>query len=179
MIQRDPKSMSAVLTWWHNMHAYKKTSYRGNRAAVARLHHAGSIAEASIQPAAIELCRALGAQYEDMNTIGLIAAVLAELREDDPTQSIARALGGPDNESRPCKTLRFQRMLESNSADAQLTSFRQILALLKHRGNAADLAASLLEWNDPARRDARRQRWLYDYFHTVNPEQPWRPEGTQ
>lgn len=178
MIRRDSERMKVVLAWWHGMQPDKKTGYRGDRGAIARLRHAGGILEASMQPACIELSRALGAGFADMSNIALIAAVLADLREDDPAQTIARALGGQDNESRLCKALRFERILEATEMDAQLTAFRRALALLKHCGHAADLTASLLEWNDPARRDSRRQRWLYDYYHTNNPDPSTRPEAT-
>jgi CRISPR system Cascade subunit CasB len=179
MIRRDSETVKAVLAWWHNMQPDTKTGYRGDRGALARLRHSGGILEASMQPASIELCRALDARYQDMTSVALVAAVLADLREDDQTQTIARALGGQDNESRLCKPLRFQRIMEATEPDAQLIAFRRALALLKHRGHAADLAASLLEWNDPARGDSRRQRWLYDYFHTNSPDQSTRPEATQ
>jgi CRISPR system Cascade subunit CasB len=177
MIRRSSENVRTVIAWWRNMQPDPKSAGRGDRAAVARLRHAGGILEASMQPACIELCRALGAQYQDMNDIALIAAVLADLREDDRAQTIARALGGQDNDSRLCKTLRFQRILEASGADAQLTGLRRALALLKHRGHLADLTESLLEWNDPFRRDSRRQRWLYDYFHTNSPDQSKRQEA--
>jgi CRISPR type I-E-associated protein CasB/Cse2 len=178
MIRRDSNSMKAVLAWWHNLQPDPKAGNPGDRAAAARLRHAGGILEASMEAATIELCRAFGAGYQEMNNVALIAAVLADLRQDDSRQTIARALGGPDDVSRLCKPLRFQRILEATDADAQLTAFRRALALLKHSGHAADLAASLLEWNDPIRRDSRRQRWLYDYYHTNNPDPSTRPEAT-
>jgi CRISPR system Cascade subunit CasB len=170
MIRRDSDSIKAVLAWWHNMLPDPQTGDPGDRAAVAKLRHAGGILQASIQEATIELCRALGARYQDINNVALIAAVLADLRQDDRTQTIPRALGGPDDDSRLCQPLRFQRILEATEPEAQLTAFRRALAMLKHRGHVADLAASLLDWNDPARRDSRRQRWLYDYYHTNNPD---------
>ncbi len=178
MIRRDSHSMKAVLAWWHSLQPDPKTGNPGDRAAAARLRHAGSVIQASMQPATIELCGALSADYAEMNNVALMAAVLADLRQDDASQTIARALGGPDNDSRLCKPLRFQRILEAAEPEAQLTAFRRALALLKHRGHAADLTASLLEWNDPVRRDARRQRWLYDYYHTNNPDPSTRPEAT-
>jgi len=178
MIRHDSETVKAVLAWWHNLRPDPKTGDPGDRAAIAKLRHAGRILEASMEAATFELCRALGAQYQDMGNVALIAAVMADLREDQPAQTIARALGGQDKDSRSCKPLRFQRILEATDADAQLTAFRRALALLKHSGHAADLAASLLEWNDPIRRDSRRQRWLYDYYHTNNPDPSTRPEAT-
>jgi CRISPR system Cascade subunit CasB len=178
MIQPNEASVKAVLAWWHELQPDEATGARGDRAAVARLRHAGSVLDASMQAATIDLCRRLGAAPSEMNNVGLIAAVLADLRRDDRAQTIARALGGQEPDSRLCSPLRFQRLLQAADAESQLTAFRRVLALLKHAGHVADLAASLLDWNDVARRDARRQRWLYDYYHTANPETATRPEAT-
>jgi len=177
MIRRSSDNVNTVIEWWRDMQPRPYGAGRGDRAALARLRHAGGILEASMQPACVELCRALGARYQDMNDIALIAAVLADLRKDDRAQTIARALGGPENDSRLCKTLRFQRILEAKGPDAQLMAFRRALAMLKHTAHLADLTESLLEWNDPFRRDSRRQRWLYDYFHTMSPDQSKRQEA--
>jgi CRISPR type I-E-associated protein CasB/Cse2 len=178
MIRHDEASVKAVLAWWHELQPDESTGARGDRAGVAKLRHAGSVLEASMQASTIDLCRRLGAAAAEMNDVALIASVLAELRKDDRSQTIARALGGQEPTSRVCAALRFQRLLQAVGADAQLTAFRRVLALLKHAGHVADLAASLLDWNDPARRDSRRQRWLYDYYHTANPETATRPEAT-
>jgi CRISPR type I-E-associated protein CasB/Cse2 len=178
MIQRNEASVKAVLAWWHELQPDEATGARGDRAATASLRHAGSVLEASMQASTIDLCRRLGAGPVEMNNVALIAAVLADLRKDDRAQTIARALGGQDQMSRLCSALRFQRLLEAVGADVQLTAFRRVLALLKHAGHVADLAASLLDWNDPTRRDARRQRWLYDYYHTANPDTSTRQEAS-
>jgi CRISPR type I-E-associated protein CasB/Cse2 len=169
MIKPTPEAAKAVLSWWYKMHPDKQTGERGDRAGIAKLRHAATVMEASMEPAVIGLCRELEAAPTEMNQVALIAAVLADLRETIPGESIARALGQPEG-TPLCSASRFRRILEATEPDAQLTAFRRALALLKHRGNLVDLVQSLLEWNDPYRRDARRQRWLYDYYQTNNPE---------
>jgi CRISPR type I-E-associated protein CasB/Cse2 len=169
MIKRTPEATKAILSWWHKMHPDKQSGERGDRAGIARLRHAVSVMEASMEPAVIGLCRDLDAGPSDLSQVALIAAVLADLRETSSGESIAKALGYPED-TPPCSALRFRRMLEARDLDVQLTAFRRALALLKHKGNLADLVDSLLDWNDPYRRDARRQRWLYDYYQTNNSE---------
>jgi CRISPR system Cascade subunit CasB len=169
MIKPTPENAKIILSWWREMHQDKQSGYRGDRAAIAKLRHAGTIMEASMEPAVLGLCRTLQAEPADMNQVALIAAVLADLRDAVPGESIARALGQPEG-TPLCSASRFRRILEAIEPDAQLTAFRRALALLKHKGNLNDLVQSLLDWNDPYCRDTRRQRWLYDYYQTNNPE---------
>jgi len=170
MIRRTPDAQRVILAWWQQLHPNKPTGYRGDRAAVAQLRHASSVMAASMEPATINLCRALAAGPEDLGQVALFAAVLADLREDDAGHRVASALGNP-TDAPLCSPLRFRRILEATDLDFQLTALRRALALLKHRGHLADLVSSLLDWNNPSRRDERRQRWLYDYYQTNNPEQ--------
>ncbi len=169
MIKRTPEATKIILSWWHEMHPDKQAGYRGDRAGIAKLRHAATVMEASMEPAVIGLCRELEAGPQEMGQVALIAAVLADLRENKPGESIAKALGQPEG-TPLCSASRFRRILEAIEPAEQLTAFRRALALLKHRGNLADLVQSLLDWNDPYRRDTRRQRWLYDYYQTNNPE---------
>lgn len=167
MIKPTPENTKIIQSWWREMHPDKQSGYRGDRASMAKLRHAATSMEASMEPAVLGLCRALDAAPTDMNQVALIAAVLADLREAASGDSIAKALGQPEG-TPLCSASRFRRILEATEPDAQLTAFRRALALLKHRGNLNDLVQSLLEWNDPYRRDTRRQRWLYDYYQTNN-----------
>jgi CRISPR type I-E-associated protein CasB/Cse2 len=169
MIKRTPANVEAVQSWWRKLQPNPASGYRGDRAAIAQLRHAENIVAASLQPATIELCRALRAQPGDMSFVGLIAAILADLRSDESALPVARALGSPEG-APLCSSLRFRRILEATDLDVQLTALRRALALLKHKGHLKDLINSLLDWNDPDQRDMRRQRWLYDYYQANNPE---------
>ena len=169
MIKSTLENAKIIQSWWREMHPDKQSGYRGDRAGIAKLRHAATAMEASMEPAVLGLCRTLKAAPTDMSQVALIAAVLADLREAASGDSIARVLGQPEG-TPLCSPSRFRRILEAIEPDAQLTAFRRALALLKHKGNLNDLVQSLLEWNDPYRRDTRRQRWLYDYYQTNNPE---------
>ncbi len=169
MIKPTPENAKIIQSWWREMHPDEPSSYRGDRAGIAKLRHATTVMEASMEPAVLGLCRNLQAGPADMNQVALIAAVLADLREAASGESIARALGQPEG-APLCSASRFRRILEAIEPDTQLTALRRALALLKHKGNLHDLVQSLLDWNDPYRRAARRQRWLYDYYQTNDPE---------
>lgn len=153
-------SVLKIHKWW--------TQLQDNRAARAGLRRAGSLQQVLTHEAAYDLARKLGATTKDMPTVGLIAAVLSYVREDTPDVKVARALGAPQ-EQPLCSRLRFQRLIEAEEGNVQLTTFRRTLTLLSNKANVKDLAASLLQWNIPALSDRCRQTWLYDYFQTDNP----------
>jgi CRISPR type I-E-associated protein CasB/Cse2 len=162
MIGTRSDPVKIICDWWERL--------QEDRGAAARLRRAETLLAAAMEPAALKLARILGVRPEELPDVALIAAVLADLRENRSSEKIARTLGTP--EDRPlCSSLRLRRLLEAAPGEAQLTAFRRVTALLRHSGNVADLAASLLDWNNPFRRDQRRQKWLYDYYHTDNPAQ--------
>lgn len=152
----------AIIAWWRNLQPRTEAgrTVPGDRAALARLRRAESVMQASMIPATLDLCRRLGAGPDEMERIALIAAALAHVREES-AERFARQLGGVP----PLMSwLRFQRLIEATEPDAQLTAFRRAITQAKRRANPRDLAESLLDWND-----RRRQRWLYDYYHTNDP----------
>lgn len=153
-------SSMVIHDWWGEL--------LNNRGAIAKLRRAKSLIEAAMEPSTLQLARRLRVEPEDLEDVALIAAVLADVRSDQPGPSVARALGTPDNQP-ICSSLRLRRLIEAPKGVNQLTAFRRALALLKHQANVQDLSVSLLDWNNPARNDARRQQWLYDYYHTDNP----------
>lgn len=153
------KTASIIYGWWAGV--------KDDRGVAARLRRAGDLTEVLMEPVTLKLARELGAKPHELPDIALIAGVLAYVKDHTP-ERVARALGTP--EDRPlCSALRFRRLLEASPGEAQLTAFRRTLALLGGKANIYDLADSLLDWNTSARRDGRRQRWLYDYYHTDNP----------
>ncbi len=168
MIKPTSETATIIKSWWRAMHPDQATGYRGDRAGLAKLRRAATVIEASMEPAAIDLCHKLGVGPAAMSEVALIAAVLADLRKASAGDTMAKALGQPDSAPR-CSALRFRRILEANDLDTQLTAFRRALALLDHKGDLGDLIQSLLDWNNQYRRDARRQRWLYDYYQTTLP----------
>ena len=75
-------------------------------------------------PATIALFRRCGATGpNDLPAIGLAAAVLAHVREDQPAQTVARQIG-PDTPEKPetalLKPLRFRRLMEATTDDERL-----------------------------------------------------------
>lgn len=156
--------VGVILAWWHGLQPRMEAgrTIPGDRAALAHLRRAGTVMQACMLPATLKLCRDLGAGPSEVENIALIAGVLADVRENVAGR-FARQLGDPLNQPL-VSNLRFQRLIEAIEPDAQLTAFRRALAQAKHRANVGDLAESLLNWND-----RRRQRWLYDYYHTNDP----------
>lgn len=145
----------AIYEWWFGL--------KDDRGAVARLRRAGDLTTILMEPETLKLARRLKKRPDELEGVAVLAAVLAEVRDDAPHLRVAKAMGSPEGQP-CCSALRFRRLLEAPPGEAQLTAFRRALAQLGRSANVRDLAESLLDWND-----RRRQRWLYDYYHTENP----------
>lgn len=156
-----------IVSWWRSLQPREHEGRRlkGDRAAIAQLRRAGSILELCVEPATIALCRKVPCRPEAMAGYALIAGVLASVRTDGP-QSLARLLGEPEGSPR-CSPLRFRKLIEAVELDEQLIAFRRAVAQVGHQANVRDLAATLLDWNEPSRADQRKQRWLYEYYHVA------------
>jgi CRISPR system Cascade subunit CasB len=158
---------AAAVAWWRSLQPGRNRS--GDRVALARLRRCATVAEALQEQATIALFRRCGgASPEDLPDAGLATAVLAYVREDDPAEPrIARRIG-PDSTDKPetalLKPLRFRRLMEAHSPDERLTVLRQMIALAGGKLNVADLAATLLRWNEE-----RRRHWVYDYWNAGQP----------
>lgn len=161
-------AVDATAAWWHALQPDPERGRPGDRAALAKLRRAATVAEAMTEPAAITLFRRIGATAPgDLPRIATLAAVLAHLREDVPEGRVARRLG-PDYPDAPetarMSPLRFRRLLEAGTGDEQLTAFRRMVALAGGTLPLRDLARSLLDWDDE-----RRRRWIYDYWNAGQP----------
>jgi CRISPR system Cascade subunit CasB len=168
MIRDHQAAAQAAASWWRKMQPDPTKGRSGDRAALARLRRCATVAEAMQDPAAISLFRRCGATGpNDLPAIGLAAAVLAHLRQDQPTQRVARQIG-PDSPEKPetalLKPLRFRRLMEATTGDERLTAFRRLVALAGGTLNLTDLADALLDWSEWTQR-----RWVYDYWNAGQP----------
>jgi CRISPR system Cascade subunit CasB len=171
-LEREQRA-GAIGRWWYGLQprVEKGRTIPGDRAALARLRRADTVMQASMIPATLGLCARLGAAPDEVGTVALIAAILAHVREDGD-ERFAHQIGGRADDERLISSLRFQRLIEATEPDAQLTAFRRAIAQARRRARISDLAESLLDWNHPGHSDQRRQRWLYDYYHTTDPVAP-------
>lgn len=162
------RNRHAAASWWRDMQPDPAKGRAGDRAALARLRRCATVAEAMQEPATIALFRRCGATGpNDLPAIGLAAAVLAHLRQDQPTQRVARQIG-PDAPEKPetalLKPLRFRRLMEATTDDERLTAFRRLIALAGGALNLTDLGDALLDWSEWTQR-----RWVYDYWNAGQP----------
>ena len=158
-----------AVVWWRDIQPDPARNRPGDRAALARLRHCATVAEAMQDQATIALFRRCGGTGPwDLPAAGLAAAVLAHVREDDPANPrIARGIG-PDSTDKPetalLKPLRFRRLMEAATPDERLIAFRRLVALAGGKLNIPDLAAALLRWDEE-----RQRRWVYDYWNAGQP----------
>ena len=153
MSEAGARPGDAATAWWRALRPRPDGS-GGDRAALARLRRTATAMEAAMEPASIALCRKLGGGADTLLRAATVAAVLAHVRADVPGQPVARQLNPAMSE------LRFRRLIQARTTDEIIAAFRRAVALADHRLNVGDLAASLLDWTD-----ARRRRWLYDYYN--------------
>ena len=159
-----PSPGKIAAAWWCGLQPRPDGS-GGDRAALARLRRAATTNEAAAEPATLELCRALRFCRERLGRAAITAAVLAHVREDAPGPPAARQLGTGNNGAAAMSWLRFQRLIQADTEDSQLTAFRRAVALADRRLNVVDLACSLLDWDD-----RQRRRWLYAYHDAAVPD---------
>lgn len=159
----DPAAIAAG--WWRALQPYGhdgQPNRAADRAALARLRRA-DLKAAMLDPATLELFRALGLRAPaDLPRVALTSAVLATVREDDPTTHPARRLGidPADPNSRPrLSPLRFQRLMLAADDEERLTLFRRSVHLAEGRINVRGLAEALLGWTED-----RRRRWIFHYY---------------
>jgi CRISPR system Cascade subunit CasB len=160
-------------SWWRELQP-DSSGRSGDRGGLARLRRCTTVIEAMQEPAAITLFRRCGATGpDDLPPIGLVAAVLAHVREDQPGKPIARQIG-PDSPDTPetalVKPLRFRQLVEA-TGDDRLTAWRRLVALTGGTLNVADLADALLNWSERTQR-----RWVYDYWNAGQPDQSATPK---
>jgi CRISPR system Cascade subunit CasB len=155
-----------AIAWWRALQPdegrARPQDRSGDRAALARLRRAGSLAEAMAEEATIDLWRRLAAgEHRRLARIATIAHVLAHVREH-VDQTAMRRVGRQrfgDEESAKLKPLRFRRVLAARDDEELMREMRRLVLLADRRLDVGNLAASLLFW-----RDNRRARWVFDYF---------------
>ena len=157
----EPKERPAKAAAWRRR-LYDEST--GDRGALARLRRAASWSDAWAEAETARLYAALGfsslERERRMETVGLLAILLAHVREDLGDATLGGKLGGADG---VMSDLRVRRLTAARDAAETLRGFREAIALLKNTAPAADLARCVLGWLDPDRRDAARTRFLFDY----------------
>lgn len=159
---------AAARRWWRSLQPDEQTGQRGDRATLARLRRAGNVLEAAAEPAAGDLfiTLKLGQPERDLARAALVAAVLAHVRSDDGTDTVARAIGTPrggDDTTALLTPLRFKRLIAAREPDDLLISFRRAVAILGDTVNVKDLARQLLAWTDERHSDRARTLFAFDY----------------
>jgi CRISPR system Cascade subunit CasB len=159
---------AAARTWWRSLQPAEETGRRGDRATLARLRRAGGLIQAAAEPATVDLFRKLRFERpeRDLARAALIAAVLAHVRRDDNSETVARSIGTPrggDGTTALLTPLRLKRLIAAREPDDLLIGFRRAVAILGDTANVKDLARQLLAWTDPDDKKADRARTLFAF----------------
>jgi CRISPR type I-E-associated protein CasB/Cse2 len=170
--ERNRSEVEIIQGWWRNLFPQKAKMQepdevgtrkpaprRGNPAALARLRRAATPHEALMCSETVRLAHALGLSSGDqrIGRVAVLAATLAHVKKESRDR-FASALGS-GGDHKVMSSLRFQRLIDAQTDQELLDTFRRALTMLKGTASVRDLADSLLNWGDE-----RRQRWIYDYY---------------
>jgi len=163
MSEDKPKKRWGVVArhWWKDM---QPDGNRPDPAALAMLRRASTPVEALMLPATVRLHDLLQeAGWSGANKrkwLGVLAATLAHVRADRPEIPMARLLGPPSPGAAPVLSpLRFQRLMAAEGEEELMIQFRRIVAIADRTANIADLAESILNWDED-----RKVRWVFAYW---------------
>lgn len=162
----------AARAWWSMLQPKPGTGYAGDRAALARLRRCATILAAMSEPATLDLFRRMGFSRtnagRDLPRAALLAAVLANVRDDTGKPRFAEAIGAPPG-GKPAdaklKPSRFKRLIAAREPDDLLTAYRRAVALLDGRADVRDVARQLLAFTDPVEQRADLARTLFAFAY--------------
>lgn len=186
MIDSDIKRV--IRQWWQSMNlsvnelnslnelnkGYTKTAGSAQRAVLRRCT---SIDAACMTEGFRSLWSALGKADDQSGRIPLevcaaIAAVLSQIKADEPGLSFAAAAGRQNEKGRiPVSEMRFARLQDARTLDELVTRLRRLLPLIKYNADVSLLAEHIVDWSRqkqsnrsvaPSQRIA--MRWAMDYY---------------
>ncbi|UHC20437.1 type I-E CRISPR-associated protein Cse2/CasB (plasmid) [Methylobacterium currus] len=149
-----------------------RPNLHADRGALARLRRASTPLDALDEAAVFALHRALGygqaRAEETLPLVAVAAAVLAHVRDHDPTAKPARAVGRASLADHTFETaalspLRLKRLLQAREPEDLLRQMRRLVALARGRLDVGALAVLILDWGEEVRGPLLRSRFAYDY----------------
>jgi CRISPR type I-E-associated protein CasB/Cse2 len=159
---------SVAQGWWERLQPGQNRR-GGDPGALARLRRA-DLASAMMEEATVSLFRAIAPCCPKIpkallfERVAVIAAVLANVRQDDERPIAAACSASRPGSDRPrVSTLRMQQIYAAESTDECLLAFSRLADLLDGKMNIADAAETLLDWPDEWRRDRRHIEWSHAY----------------
>lgn len=141
----------------------------GDKATIARLRRAPTPMDALAEAQTIRLAERLGVtpnKPHKLMRVGVIAAVLAEVKEHKGKQNNTRALGPKTeaDENPPMSSLRFRALLAARDEADLLREMRRTVKLLGNKVNVTTLASDIYYWGDNT-----RINWSYHYWQEEPP----------
>lgn len=154
----------------HHLQAWRK-SLEDDRAGRAMLRRADSILAITICPAYRRLYRGLCEIFPSsdiekpwiQDRLALIAGTLAQVKEFDGKNKVAKAMSFSKLDKPAVSELRFKRLLESPDMAALFVGLRRVLPLLQAEcaPDIVLLSNDILHWGDQVKKD-----WTYAYAWT-------------
>lgn len=174
-----PTAHKVLHRWWRRLlieEAPDRPPLRGERAELRRCHGLAAIA---LDKAFNDLLRGLREKNVDLgeHVQGLAAAarVLMEVREETPGLTMGRLMAQPRPDKNPkqgaVSGLRLRRLLAIDDLEELAQALIRVVRLCGEQAPVLVLARDVYDWANADRRQEVRQRWAYDYYANIPPEQ--------
>lgn len=185
-VLRDESQRRRVLIWWarlHNQTALLQQMFSegappplppGQRAELRRCH---TVDDVLMTEGFRNLWFTMGEETHgaeaDMLAWGIVAGVLAEVRQHDASEPFAAMMGmQKEKTGKPyVSELRFAQLQKSDGMDSFLRRCRRSIALLGKRAHVTSLADGILQWarehqfsTSSPTNQRLAVRWATDYF---------------
>lgn len=93
-----------------------------------------------------------------------VVRILAHVREDNTTQSVAGSMRGVHSQRAIISDLRFRRLIQIKDQDQLADMLIRVIRMLGYRVNVCDLAKSVYCWNEHT-----CKRWANQYYLNFDP----------
>lgn len=158
--QNDPNAKAVLLKWWAEL-----SKNTGDRAQLRRCHDATEVA---LTPVYHRLrTRLASCGPVSPARLANVAGVLAHIRTDDESRTIAQQLGGKKKGSTNARLsgLRFRRLLQVQDDTALYTTFMRAVRILDGTANVPNLADTIYWWNEQT-----KYKMASDYYEAAPEE---------
>lgn len=160
-----PTAAGEALVDWHK----GLKDDRGLRAALRRVRHPDDCA---FIPGFHELRRAVAAHgYVDPQTLAVIAALVAHVKDHRPGVSLPARLRGKQGERPPLNDMRLRRLLVEEDTAELLRLLRRAVHILDAAVDIPDMAERVKRLCTPILHDAAARDFAYAYYGALTPEE--------
>ncbi|MFZ3115546.1 MAG: type I-E CRISPR-associated protein Cse2/CasB [Syntrophales bacterium] len=137
------------------------SKYTAARAALRRARTPLDVEQVGFYHALVRRLRDAGYEVNSYNRdrIAVAAALVSRIKTHSGKDTFAAQMSKQRNRRPLVSPMRLKRILAAEEYEDILRELTSAIRIMEERGNIADLAESMINWSDQARRN-----WLYRYY---------------